>query len=216
MRQRLLIIGSGEFGLQALHYSQIDGRYVVVGFIDDYREKHILINGIPVLGNIDDIIPLYDAGRFDSMFIAIGYKHLRVKQAIFERFYGKIPFANIIANPIYIDSSAKIGDGVMIYPGCIIDKNVVIGHNVVLNLNALVSHNSFVGNSTFCAPRVTIAGFTQIGSCCFLGAGGCIIDNISIGDDIIIGASSLVISNLEVAGTYVGVPVTFLKSLNTN
>ena len=211
MLQRLFIIGSGELGQQALHYAQIDGRYVVVGFIDDYKEKNEVINGVPVRGSVEDIMPLYETGVFDALFIAIGYKHLRAKRAIFEKFWKKVPFATIIAEPAYIDPTAKIGDGVLIYPGCIIDKNVVVDHNAILNLNVVVSHDSFVGNSTFCAPRVTIAGFTKVSSCCFLGVGSCIIDNISICEDVILGAASLVIKDLDSSGTYVGVPATLIK-----
>lgn len=211
MKQRLLIIGAGEFGQQVYHYAIIDGRYDIVGFIDDWQEKGLLINKVQILGNCDDIMSLYQQNVFDSLFVAIGYKHLIARKKIFERFHNMIPFASIIANPSYIDVTAKIGEGVIVYPGCVIDKDVIISHNVVLNLNVVVSHNSSIGHSTFCAPRVSIAGFSTVASCCFLGIGSSIIDNISISDGIIVGAGGLVITDLVEKGTYIGVPVSMIK-----
>ena len=212
MKQRLLIIGAGEFGLQVLHYALIDGRYDVVGFVDDWQKKGSLIKELPILGTTNDIMALYQSGLFDALFIAIGYKHLATKKTIFEKYDGQIPFASIIANPTYIDHTATIGNGVIVYPGCVIDKNVVIGDNVVLNLNVVISHDTSIGHSTFCAPRVSIAGFSKIASCCFLGIGSCVIDNISINDRITVGASGLVITDLIQEGTYIGVPVSLIKS----
>jgi UDP-3-O-[3-hydroxymyristoyl] glucosamine N-acyltransferase len=55
-----------------------------------------------------------------------------------------------------INSSAKIKQGSVIYPGCIIDKNVTIGRNVLLNLGVTVAHDTSIGDNSFLAPRVAI------------------------------------------------------------
>ena len=61
--------------------------------------------------------------RLRMIVIAIGYKHMKFRDSLFAQFYSKIPFATIIHKSCLINSSAKIKQGSVIYPGCIIDKN---------------------------------------------------------------------------------------------
>lgn len=210
--KRLAIIGSGELGQQIRHYAEIENKFQVVGFFDDYADPDSFVEGLPILGNIKEVLQSYKNGLFDVAFVAIGYKHLSFKKQLFTSLHSNIPFATIISNPTYIDPTAQIGDGVILYPGCILDKNVVIDDNVVLNLGTIISHDCHLSNSTFCAPRVTVAGFSKIGECCFIGAGSIISDNVAIANNTIIGASALVISDIEKEkGTYIGVPAHLLN-----
>lgn len=62
-----------------------------------------------MIGKIDEIEELYFGGKFDSIFIAIGYKHPRFKSILIDRFRPLIPMANIISPNTYIDSTVKIG-----------------------------------------------------------------------------------------------------------
>lgn len=208
---RLAIIGAGELGQQVLHYSKIDGRYNIIGFFDDFLSVDKEIHNLPVLGRVSDVIRLYKEGLFDLLFIAIGYKHLDYKNSLYNQLKLAIPFATIIASPVYIDSTAVIGNGVIIYPGCIIDRNVVVEDNVLLNLGVLIAHDSRIGQSVFCAPRVTVSGFSEISSCCFLGTGVIVIDDVKIHPSIRIGAGSVVVSNLNLPGTYLGIPSKQIK-----
>lgn len=206
MKNRLLIIGAGELGKQILHYANVEGRFSPVGFVDDTFHTGSSVRECPVLGGIDDIEDLYFNNVFDYLQIGIGYKHLKVREKLFHRFSYRIPFATIIVNPVYIDSSATIGNGCLIYPGCIIDKNVTIGDNCIMNLGCVISHDSEIGSSTFIAPSVTVAGFSKIGKRCMLGINCTVKDNVSIGDDIVIGAGAVVINNISKPGIYYGVP----------
>ena len=206
MKQRLAIIGAGEMASQAIHFANVDGRYLPIGVFVDYPEEMQSYEGLKRLGTIQDIEESYANGSFDCLFIAIGYKHLAFKQSLHASLKGKIPFATIIANATYIDPSSSIGEDVIIYPGTIIDKGVIVEDNVVLDLGALIGHNSVVGNASFIAGRTALAGFAKIGSCCFLGIGSTISDNISICNNVIIGASAVVIRDIVEEGAYVGIP----------
>lgn len=206
MKRKLLIIGAGELGKQILHYSKIDGRYEVVGFSDKIIKPGEIIDGKPVLCSDDDILQLYQDKHFDCLVIGIGYNHFKLRDHIYEEYKGKIPFATIIANPIHIDETAKIGEGCVVYPGCIIDRNSIIEPNVILNTGVGVGHASKIGQSSFLAGNVIIGGFAVIGKRCFLGIQSAIKDNIKISDDIFLGIGSIVIRNLKKVGTYFGNP----------
>ena len=204
---RLAIIGAGELGLQLLDLSQnATDKFDVVGFFDDTKEPGTHISNIPVIGGLKDIESAYQNACFDKLVIAIGYKHMKIRDSLLSQLITKIPFATIIHKSCLINSSAKIKQGSVIYPGCIIDKNVTIGRNVLLNLGVTVAHDTSIGDNSFLAPRVAISGFVKIGKSCFAGTNSTIIDNLTIGNNVIIGAGAVLIDNVESDLKVVGNP----------
>ena len=216
MKTTVAIVGAGEFGLQALHQLQTMAGFgkdlYFSGWIDDTCPKGSIINGYRVLGTIPELEQLYAAGKFSTVFIAIGYKHLEFKRRLVNRIKPHIPMFSIIAPSAIIDSSSILGNNVMIYPGAIVDKDVIIQDGCVLNLGVIIAHNSIIGECSFIAPSATVAGFCEIGGGCFIGTGAAIIDNIKISDNSKIGAGAVVIKDILNSGLYCGVPAHFIHS----
>lgn len=206
----IAIVGSGEMGIQALHIiNMINGQertYDIVGWIDDTKETGTEIKGVKVIGNLDAISCMHRQGKFDCLFVAIGYHHLAFKMELIERHKREIPFANIISPNAIVDPEAVVGSNVMVYPGAIIDKGCSIGDGVTVNLGSIISHDTTIGQGSFIAPGATLAGFCEIGECCFIGAGSTIIDNTKICSRCTIGAGSVLTRDLATEGTYAGVP----------
>lgn len=212
--KRLVIIGAGELGQQIAHFVTVDQQFNFIGYVDDWQEKGTIINGKPVLGSINNLSKLYSDGAFDEVLIGVGYKHLKFRKALYDRFYGEIPFATFIHSSCYVDPTAEIGEGAVIYPKCIIDKNTHIKNNVLLNWGTGIGHDSILEEHSFFAPRATLAGCTKIGEMCFIGAGAVIIDHISIANSTLIGGGAIVVENItKPQGIYVGNPARFLKKI---
>lgn len=204
------IIGSGILGLQMAHYAITDKHYDKVVFIDDFAtEKEI--SGYPIIGNSNEVEKLYELGFFDELIIGIGYKHLKVKKELFEKFIGKIPFGKIIHSSSWIDSNSVVEEGCFIYPSCVIDANVIIQANTILNLNCTIAHDTVIGRHSFLSPRIAVAGFVKIEELCFLGINATIIDNIVITSETKIGGGAVVIQSIEKNGLYVGNPAKFIR-----
>lgn len=210
MNKTLAIIGLGHLGQQMAHYAITDGHYQKVVFFDDFSEQK-QINGFEVLGTFEAIFPSFEQKKFDEILIGIGYKHLKVRQSMFEDLKGKIPFGKIVHSTAWVDPTAQIQQGCVVYPGCIIDLQVVVSENSILNVGSSVSHDSTIGKHCFLSPRVAIAGFVTIGDLCILGINTTVIDNISITDGTQIGGGSVVIKNIETAGLYVGNPARMVR-----
>ncbi|MBA3873253.1 MAG: polysaccharide biosynthesis protein [Anaerolineae bacterium] len=74
-RTRVLIIGAGEAGQTLtwrLKHRSPDKNYEVVGFIDDDPEKQkMLVEGSPVLGTLDDIVPIAHEYKVDLIVVAV-------------------------------------------------------------------------------------------------------------------------------------------------
>ncbi|MGG7036479.1 MAG: acetyltransferase [Flavobacterium sp.] len=210
MGKTLAIIGSGHLGQQIAHYALSDNHYDKVVFFDDFSAaSHV--NGFEVIGNSDDVEKSFENKCFDELLIGIGYKHLKARKQLFERFSGKVPFGKIIHSSTWVDKTAKIGEGCVIYPGGCIDAHAVIDQNTVLNVSCTIAHDTHIGKHCFLSPRVALAGFIKIEEMCIIGINTTIIDNISIVSKTQIGGGTVVIKNIEHSGLYVGNPHRFVR-----
>ena len=210
MKKTLAIIGSGHLGQQIAHYAIADNHYKKVVFFDDSSNESYS-NGIKIIGNSDAIEMEFEKKSFDEILIGIGYKHLKVRKQLFERFIEKIPFGKIIHSTSWVDKTATIKEGGVIYPCCCIDAQVVVDQNTLLNISCSVAHDTHIGKHCFLSPRVALAGFVAINEMCILGINATVIDNITLVSNTQIGGGAVVIKNIEHSGLYVGNPTKFIR-----
>jgi sugar O-acyltransferase (sialic acid O-acetyltransferase NeuD family) len=209
--KRIAIIGSGHLGQQIAYHIHHDSSDKVVAFFDEFQPLNTIIDQIPVIGGNQDVITKYQQNEFDVILIAIGYKHLDAKKELFQSLEGKIPFHTFIHSSCYRDQSASIGQGSVIYPGCVIDQNVTIEDNVLMNISCTVAHDTVIGKHSFLSPSVAIAGFVNVKEQCIIGINSTIIDNITMTAKTQIGGGGVVIKDIDEPGLYVGNPVKFIR-----
>lgn len=206
----LAIIGAGDLGMQIAHYAINDHHYKKVVFIDDFNEDKS-INGFEIIGKTNNVESLFEDRNFDELIIGIGYKHLSKRKNFYEYFISAIPFGKIIHSSSWVDQSATVKEGCVVFPSCSLDINSLIGANSIINNGCTVAHDSVVGKHNFISPRVAIAGFVKIGDMCNLGINATIIDGITIVDETQVGGGGVVINNIQESGLYVGNPSRFIR-----
>jgi sugar O-acyltransferase (sialic acid O-acetyltransferase NeuD family) len=207
----LAIIGAGELGMQIANFALSDNHYSKVVFFDDYFKGDIL-NGYKILGTISDIQVRFIENCFDEVIIGIGYNHLEFKKKLFlDLKKNKIPIGTIIHSSSWIDKTATINNGCVIYPRSIIDAKSIIEENCIINLGCIISHDSVIKAHSFVSPGVTIAGFVQIGEMCNLGINATVIDGLKIVSNTKIGGGCVVIKDIIKNGLYVGNPHRFVR-----
>ena len=211
--KKLAIIGAAELGSLVMYFASQTGEYGTVGFFDDNSTKGSIFHDRPILGAVKDIKKQYELGIFTHLFIGIGYNHMRRRHSLYNMFKGVIPFATIIHKTAYVDPSSVVGEGVILFPGCVVDMKVVIGNNVLLNTSVSVSHHSDISDNCFLSPRVAIAGRTSIGKNCFIGMGATVTDMVVVGSDCMIGARSLVRNNIAEGHLVFGTPAKIIRKL---
>lgn len=209
--KKLAIIGAGDLGFQIAYHALNDNHYNPVGFFDDKFEKGTIVNNLPILGNLDAIEQSYCDNSFDFLIIGIGYQHLGLRETLFDKFYNKVPFGNMIHSSAYIDKSCEIGKGVVIYPGCLLDMKVHISNNVLINVGSVIAHDTIIQSHSFLAPSTRLAGYINIGKKVNLGIGSTVIDNISICNNVRTGGGTVVTKNISIPGLYVGAPARFIR-----
>lgn len=210
--QKLAVLGGSHLAQLVIHQVNLGGVYEVYGVYDDFGEIGSLVSGISIKGKVDDVLNDYKENKFDVLFVAVGYSRMNYREEIFMRFKSKIPYANIIHDSCIIDPTVKIGEGVFLFPGVILDKGVVLDDNVLLNVGVTIAHDSSVRSHCFFGPRVSVAGFTEFNSKCYIGTNATIIDNLKICTEVVLGAGSVTVKNIDQAGIYVGVPSKKMKT----
>lgn len=210
--KKVAFIGSGEMARHVGHYMVEDKQFEVVGYYDDFTPVGTIVNKYPILGNLDDIEKQYKQGIFDKLSIAVGYTRMQYRKEVFERFENKIPFATFIHSSCIIDSTAKIGKGVVIFPNCVLLLDSTIEDNVFIQMNSCFADVSIVRKHSLISATVSIAGRAEVGECCFIGIGSTISSDVKICKNVFIGAGTVVVKNITESGTYVGVPARKIKN----
>lgn len=209
----IAIYGAGGFGREVLSLikdiNKLKPTWNFIGFFDDGCSCSEIINGYPVLGNIQTL-NAWDSPL--SIVIAIGTPN--VKQVVLEKINNdKIDYPSIIHPSVIIGDSdyVKIGKGCIICAGNIITTNIEIKDFVIINLCCTIGHDTVINDYSAFMPSCNISGEVIIGRGVYCGTGAKIINQVSIGEYSIIGAGAVVAKNQPGNCTIVGVPAKVIK-----
>lgn len=99
-----------------------------------------------------------------------------------------------------------IEEGSFVGANSVITTNVRIGKHAILNRGNQIGHDTLIGGYFSAMPGSIVSGNVEIGDCCYLGTNASIKEKIIIKDNITIGSNAAIVKNIEISGTYVGVP----------
>ena len=186
---KLAIVGSALNGGSLQIIDALDGR-VSNSFIriydDNAFQKSDNVNGIKIVGRVNDIKNDLEKSLIDS--IIIGVCSLPARKSLFDKLsylqnYG-IKFVNIISNRSIISKSAKLGIGNVILPASFIGPNVQLGDNNYITSGTCINHDCVLGSHSYLSTGVSIAGKVNMGNSIRLDTGCSITAGAKIDDDI--------------------------------
>lgn len=204
--KRVALIGAGSLGVQLAHQLRL-AQVPVAGFFDDVQPAGTSIADFgQVLGPIPKELPA-DIEGVSHLVMAIGYNHLQRRQQLFRELKNAgFRFNTLVHSSAWVDPSATLDEGVVLYPGCIVDRNVHVEANVLLNNGCIISHDSIVGEGSFLAPGVVVSGNCHVGERNFMGTGTMMRDGITTTSDCRFGVASVVVADVLEPGSYFGNP----------
>ncbi|MDY6931337.1 MAG: acetyltransferase [Halobacteriota archaeon] len=208
---KALIYGACPLGRSIMRTLEDEGKYEIVGIIDDFKEKGLKYHNLVVLGDFSSLTQLKEEG-VDSIFSGIGYSNMRLRGELFNRIK-KMGFKtpNVIHSSAIIDKSAILGSGIDIFAGAIVDNDAKISDNVLIHIGSTVAHDVIIHNNVFVSANATIAGFVEIHEESFIGAGSSIKDQIKIGRNVIVGLGAVVIKDVPDNTVVAGVPARIIR-----
>ena len=143
----------------------------------------------------------------DSEFIiGIGNAEIRKKlSALPLKWYTAIHPSAVVS------PKATIGEGTVVMPNAVINSGAVIGKHTIINTAAVVEHDNVIEDFVHISVGAKIGGTVHVGESTWVGIGAVINNNVQICDNCIIGAGAVVIRELNISGTYIGVPARLIK-----
>lgn len=211
-KQNILLVGGGDFTKKVIKILAQFEDFNIIGYTD-LENKGTLFD-VKYLGQDKIADKLIDQHPGLSVIICIvgNLSLLKKKNDLIDYYKGEgYNFPTIISKKAYIDNSATIGEGVVIFDNVYLDFNTVISEYSVINLGALICHDVRVGPNVVISPRTVIAGGTTLSSNVFIGTNTTVNPYLKICSDVVIGSGSMVNKSVEERGIYVGNPLRKIK-----
>ena len=206
MSKPIVIYGAGPFARLMHYYFSADSDYTVMAFtVDCDYFTSPLFCGLPVVP-AERLIAEYPPATF-QMFIAVGYKDMRARQAVFER--GKAAgyrMINYISSRAVCFPDLRIGENNAIMAQVQIEPFVTIGDNNVFWSDTLVAHDVSVGNGNYFGAKCVLGGLSTVENSCFLGNGTVLINGITIHNETHALPGTILLQNTKPFFQYLGNP----------
>lgn len=207
--QRIVVLGGAGDGFtvaEAVRQAAAAGRPVsLFGFLNDAEPRGTILQGVPVLGRLEDWRELDD----DVLFIPAIQKVKAMPQRV-RRLAGlAVPetrWARVIHPSATTASDARIGAGAFIGPYVTVQPGAVIGHAASVRAGANIGHDAQVGDQAYVGPNATLCGRAVLGTAAHLGPNAVIVDRRRIGDFAVVGAGAVATKDIEAYTVVMGNP----------
>lgn len=191
--ENILILGAGGHAKVIVDIVDLQGKYNLVGIIDQNLAEKKPLLGYPLLGKEEDLPKLIKEHAIKGIIIAIGDNFIRSKAATrIKEKYPELSFSTAIHPKTIIARDVEVGEGTVIMAGVSVNPGSTLGIFCILNTNSILDHDSSMGDFSSLAPGVTVGGDCIIGGYSAIGIGATILHGIQIGEHSVIGAAALV------------------------
>jgi len=202
--KEIVIFGSGGLGREVhqllLDINSKSNVWNILGYYDNLDSKGKFVNGLPVLGDIEDL----KSSSHENVIIAIGDNTLRKTLHNSLNMLKKFPY--LVHPSVSYNGETAIGGGSIIMSGVFLSINVVVGSFVLVNVSSTIGHDVVINDFVSINPGVRLSGSVKVGENVSLGVGSVLNNNIHIIDNVKIGPGSVVMKSIEKEGTYFGNP----------
>lgn len=210
--KNIIIIGAGGFGREVQwlieRINQKEQTWNILGYVDDGVEVGRVVNGIPVIGNLE-----YLCQTKEELYVTCAIGSTQVRKRVIEKLLQnkKLKFPNLIDPSILESEYVDYGKGNIVCAGNIFTVNISMGDFNIINLNCTLGHDDILESFITIYPGANISGNVKIGELSEIGTGTKVIQGKKIGKNSTIGAGAVVIKDVPDDCTAVGVPASVVK-----
>lgn len=206
--QDVLIIGAGGNSRVIIDMIVRDGRYRVVGLLDDDPARRgETMTGVTILGSRSQLGALVRQGlRHAVVGIGCAKSTAVRRQVCRETRSAGCNIPSIVHPAAIIAGSVSMGTGLLIMAGAIVNPCVTIEDDVLINTGCIVEHDCVVEQGAFLGPGVKLAGNTRVGRYAFVGIGAVSVPGIHIGEESLVAAGAVLTRDVPARHFARGVP----------
>lgn len=196
---RLVIIGASGHGKVVADIAHLNG-YEDIVFLDD-NPGLSEVDGHRVAGQVSS----FDRHENCDFVVAVGDVSVRSRiQARLEDAGERV--VTLVHPSAVVAGDVAIGAGSVVMAGAVVNPSASLGRGCIINTGATVDHDCTVGDFVHVSVGAHLAGAVSVGDGTWVGIGAVVSNNISICPGCVVGAGAVVVRDIEVPGTYVGVP----------
>jgi sugar O-acyltransferase (sialic acid O-acetyltransferase NeuD family) len=210
-KEKIILIGSGGHALIVADIIESSTNYQIIGVVT--KDSNIKeFRGYPILGN-DDVLDYYKQNGIKNIAFGIGaYKTNDFRELVFNSLKAKgFNIVTLIHKSAIICSNVEIGEGCIVFPGVIVNTSAKIGNNVIIATSSSIDHETILEDHVLISAGVTIGAYSKIKRKTIIALGAKVISGIEIGEDVLIGAGSVVVKDCKEPGIYLGIPAKKIK-----
>lgn len=211
--EKILVFGAGGHAKLVIDAIEKEGKYEIVGLIDDGKRRDDIIFGYPIIGCRNDFkrISLY----CNSGIVAVGDNWTRGQIVSYIIDISKtFNFVTVIHPFSSIGRGVSLGKGSVVLPGAVINSDTHIGMHCVIHTKSSVDHDCRLSDYITIGPGATVAGNVTIGEYTAIAIGAQLIHSINIGVHSVIGAGATAVHDIGSFEIAYGTPATRVRSRN--
>lgn len=210
--KNIVLIGSSGHAKVVIDIVERQGKYRLVGLIDDFREIGERTLNYSILGSVSDLPKVVRDKDIRGVIVAIGDNYVRATlEKHISRSLPNLPFITAIHPSAEIGRDVIIGPGTVMMAGTVINACSRVGKSCFLNTKASLGHDCDMDDYSSLGPGVTVGGGCRVGAYSSIGIGANVRHGIEIGTHCVIGGGALVVDPIESFSVSFGVPARFVR-----
>jgi sugar O-acyltransferase (sialic acid O-acetyltransferase NeuD family) len=195
----LILIGGGGHCRSCIDVIESEGKFRIIGILDNNLDIRTKILEYEVIGKDDDIEKII-SGQFCKIrwgvyfIVTIGQiKTAEPRIRIFEKLCAlNAKICTVISPLAYVSKYSIIGEGTIVMHHAMINSNARVGKNCIINSKALVEHDAVICNHCHISTAAVINGSAKIEESSFVGSNSVVINNAYISHSSFIKSGEMV------------------------
>lgn len=200
MRQKVILIGSGQHCRVVLYNLREQGMYEVACICDmDKCNTGKKFEGIPIeFWENDSVECLHSIEKkYNTNLFFISFGNMKTRKSVYEFcILNGWNSVNIIHPDAVVSKTAKLGKGILIEAGCLITPSPIIGNNVVVNTGSQVNHDNVIEDHVYLASGIVLSGGVHIGENTLIDDGVIVTLGRKVGRNSLVGAGAVVTKDI--------------------
>lgn len=197
-QQDIILIGGGGHCHACIDVIEMDGRFKILGIVDEKDELDTMLPDYPLLlGREEDLPRLSKTCR--NFLVTIGQiKSPAARVRLFDYLKSLQVNLPVIVSPLaHVSRRAWVEEGTIVMHHAVVNAGARIGNNCIINTKALIEHDAVIEDHCHISTAAVVNGTAVVRCRSFIGSNAVLRELITVGEESIVGAGVTVLHNLE-------------------